>query len=228
MSIEMKKTESVFEIRVDPNTFRGKWLNHKPIGYAEKFALKMFKKARWRDELPVFVCMTIDPSFVNGELVYEKGLIPAVGYNYPFWRRTLREFDPTRNSRMMSKSEYNYRNLLIVQSLFEAGWSVEDSWKAVFRDSEGIGVFKHTIEEESVMKPTGSFQIGGFYDLGNTRKLLSRDFYERRPRGAVDKMYIAGGCYDNLSGLHPVGLVQEFPLVNTEHLASVGMLVMDA
>ena len=36
MSMEMKKTENAFEIRVDPNTFHGEWLKHKPIGHAEE------------------------------------------------------------------------------------------------------------------------------------------------------------------------------------------------
>ena len=226
MSIEMKKTENEFEIRVDPNTFHGEWLKHKPIGHSEEMAMKLFKKERRKNELPVFACMAIDPSIVNGQIVYGKGMIPAVGYNYPFWKRVLREYDPTRNSRMMSKTEYVYRNMLIVQQLYENGWSVEDSWKAVFRDSKKVGVFRHSIEGKSEMQPTGSYKIGDFYDLGNTRKLLTRDFYQNRPK--VEKIYIGGGCYDNLSGLHPVGLVQEFALVNTELFVAVGMLALDA
>ena len=226
MSIEMKVPENTFEIRVDPNTFHGDWLNHKPISCAEEVAIKTYQRDKRRGELPTFSCMTVDPAIKDGKLVYEKGLKPAIGFNYPFWKRILREFDPTRNSRMMSKTEYIYRNMLIVQNLFEAGWSVEDSWKAVFRDSKEIGVFRHTIQGNYKMQPTGSYQIGGFYDLGNTRKLLSRDFFQKRPK--VEKIYIGGGCYDNLSGLHPVGLVQEFAMVNTELCVAVGMIALDA
>ena len=101
MSIEMKKNEK-FEVRIDPRTFEGEWLQHKPVSHAEQEAIKTYKKQKRRGELPVFTCMNIDPAFVNNELVYEKGLIPAVGYSYPFWRRVIREYDPTRNSRIMS------------------------------------------------------------------------------------------------------------------------------
>lgn len=225
MSIEMKKNECEFEVRIDPNTFEGEWLQHKPISHAEMEAIKTYKKQKRRGELPVFTCMSIDPAFVNNELVYEKGLVPAVGYSYPFWRRVIREYDPTRNSRMMSITEYQYRNMFIVQRLFQAGWSVEDSWKAVFRDSKDIGNFRHSIEGKSEMSPTGSNPVAGFYDLGNTRKLLSRDFYTKRPH--KDRIYIGGGGYNNLSGLHPVGSIQEFEWVDTDLFSAIGLMVMD-
>ncbi len=75
------------------------------------------------------------------------------------------------------------------------------------------------------MNPTGSNPVAGFYDLGNTRKLLSRDFYQKKPR--KEKIYIGGGSFDNLSGLHPVGFIQEFDWVDTDVFSAIGMLVMD-
>ena len=36
MSIEMKKNESEFEVRIDPRTFEGEWLQHKPVSHADE------------------------------------------------------------------------------------------------------------------------------------------------------------------------------------------------
>lgn len=75
------------------------------------------------------------------------------------------------------------------------------------------------------MNPTGSNPVAGFYDLGNTRKLLSRDYYTKKPH--KDCIYIGGGSFNSLSGLHPVGSIQEFEWVDTNMFSAIGLMVMD-
>ena len=229
MSVIEMVPEYRYEIKVDPNKFEGEWLAHKPANEAEEAALKAFKKAKKKGELPVFACMTVDPSVEDGKLVYEKGMQPAIGFSYRDWKRMLREFDPSRTSRMMSRSEYMYRNMFIVQLLSEAGWKVEDCWKAVFQNSEKIGNFRYSLEKDACMQPTGSCEVVGFCDLGNTRKLLCRDPYCRRHRTSTENMsfYIGGGSYCNLAGLHPVGKVQEFADISAKLLMAVGEIALD-
>lgn len=70
--------QSELECRIDPNTFEGKWLDHKPTSERQKETLMLYKEAKAKRRLHAFTCMRIDPSIIDGKLVYHKGLPPAI------------------------------------------------------------------------------------------------------------------------------------------------------
>lgn len=181
-------SKSEMECRIDPTIFEGEWLKHHPTTQKQKETLALYQDAKANGRLHAFTCMTVDPSIKDGKLVYQKGLPPAVGVSQIRWLRMLEEYDPSRNSRQMTKTEYACRNLFIIQKLVESGCEIEEAWIAVCDDSKKIGHYRNQDKPKDDFELTGTREVCGFCDLANTWKFLAKD-----PWDEDDATWTAGG-----------------------------------
>lgn len=221
--IEEPIYQSELEYRIDPNTFAGRWLNHKPTSERQKETLMLYKEARAKSRLHAFTCMRIDPSILDGKLVYQKGLPSNYNLTVNEWKKMLKEYCPIRNSRQMTRTEYACRNLFIIQKLYKSGeYTIDEAWQAICDDSRKIGLYRDSDDARyGYYEPTGSREVCGFCDLGNTYKLLAEDPWEES-----GGFWHAGGVYDVYGYKFPVASHSHY-YGGENHFRGVGMLALD-
>lgn len=196
--------QSEFERRIDPLRFQldAGWLQYEPKTDRQCQTKELFLAARAKGRLHAFTCMAIDPSLdpVTGELVYQPGLPPAVGKSYKEWESMFENYAPDRNSRVLSKTEGVCKRLELIGRLVEwKKWSIEKAWNTVCDHSRKIGHFKDSDNAKNDFELTGSREICGFYDLGNTFKMLAEDPWEKS-----GKFLVTSGSYNRDSRDYPI------------------------
>ena len=223
---EKNETSSIFEseleCKIDPNIFAGEWLNHQPTTRRQKETLNLYLDAKANGRLHTFTCMTIDPSVKDGKLVYQKGLPIKTGFSQNQWADMLKDYNPSRNSRQMTRTEYACRNLFLIQKLVKSGYEIDEAWKAVCDDSRKIGHYRNSDNPKYDFEPTGSREVCGFCDLGNVWKFLAED-----PWKDPDDFWGAGGHYNNFSYYYPVADLCLHTNVDDLNFSSVGMIALD-
>jgi len=125
-----------------------------------------------------------DPSFnENGMICYRPGSSPAVGKTFRWWEKTAKEFCPERKSRLGTESEYTAFLGVLLKKLVADGWKVNEAWDAVCNDARMLGHYWNSEgARRNDFEPTGSREVCGYFDLGNTYKIL-------------DRFWMVGGCY---------------------------------
>ncbi len=217
------RPESPLECRIDPRSFEGEWIEHKPTTMHQKRIMRIYQDAKGEGRLHAFTCMTIYPSVKDGKLVYQKGLPVVTGFSQRDWEKMLKEFNPSRNSRQMTLTEYMCKILFIIQKLVKSGYEIEAAWEMVCDASQKIGHYRNSYNAKDDFGPKGSRNVCGFYDLGNIGKLIATDPWKR------DSGFWVVGDYDP----------DYFPVVDLRYkyyynkwldagfYFSVGMLAMD-
>lgn len=214
--------ESKLECRIDSNLFAGEWLNHQPTTRRQKATLNLYLDAKAKGRLHTFTCMTIDPSVKDGKLVYQKGLPIKTGFSQKRWAKMLKEYNPSRNSRQMTRTEYACRNLFLIQRLVESGYEIKEAWEAVCDDSRKIGHYRNSDNPKNDFEPTGSREVCGFCDLGNAWKFIAEDSWDE-----AGGFWVAGGNYNNYSYKYPVADLYHCSYVGNGRDYGVGMLALD-
>lgn len=166
--------------------------------------------------------MTIDPSVKDGKLVYQKGLPIKTGFSQKQWAKMLKEYNPSRNSRQMTRTEYACRNLFLIQRLVESGYEIKEAWEAVCDDSRKIGHYRNSDNPKNDFEPTGSREVCGFCDLGNAWKFIAED-----PWDEAGGFWAAGGGYGHGSRYGPVADLDLDYCVDNAYVYGVGMLALD-
>lgn len=227
--IEVKTpSRSKLECRIDPKILAKEWTKLNPelsrfdYDYTTariKNLWDLFMEARFEGRLHAFTCMTIDPSIKNGKLVYQKGLRPAVEqFKAKEWEKLLKEYNPSRNSRQMTPTEYSCRNLLIILKLMESGCGKSQAWEAVCVNSEKIGHYS----DYATFEPTGSREVCGFCDLANAHKILAKDPWDKD-----SDYWIGGGSINCIGRRSPVANMEKICGYDYVDNYGVGMLAMD-
>ncbi len=223
---EKNETSSIFEseleCRIDPNLFAGEWLNHQPTTWRQKETLNLYLDAKAKGRLHAFTCMTIDPSDKDGKLVYQKGLEIKSGFSQKQWEKMLKEYNPSRNSRQMTRTEYACRNLFLIQRLVESGYEIKEAWRAVCDDSGKIGHYRNFDNIKYYFEPTGSREVCGFCDLGNAWKFIAND-----PWDLAVGFWAAGGTYNGYGNFGPVADLRRNRYEDARYNNGVGMLALD-
>ena len=214
--------ESELECRIDPNIFAGEWLNHRPTTLRQRETMNLYLDAKAKGRLHTFTCMTIDPSVKDGKLVYQKGLPIKTGFSQKQWAKMLKEYNPSRNSRQMTRTEYTCRNLFLIQRLVESGYEIKEAWEAVCDDSRKIGHYCNSDNPKKDFESTGSREVYGFCDLGNARKFIAED-----PWDETGGFWYAGGYYYSYSDCFTVSDLDHFSNVDDCDNNGVGMLALD-
>ena len=164
----------------------------------------------------------LDPSFDNqGKICYKAGRKPAVGKSYKWWEKNAREFCPERKSRLGTKSEYVAFLGVLLKNLVADGWEVVTAWNAVCKDSKSLGHYWNSVEVLHDFEHTGSREIGGFYDLANTYKILAED------EDACGFWLAGGNCKDVIDYSPLADFIHDFSRYG-ENAVSVGWLVLEA
>ena len=215
-------SESELECRIDPNIFAGEWLEHQPTTQRQKETLALYQEAKAKGRLHAFTCMTVDPSVKDGKLVYQKGLPIKTGFSQRQWAKMLKEYNPSRNSRQMTRTEYACRNLFLIQRLVESGYKIEEAWRAVCDDSREIGHYRNSDNAKGDFEPTGSREVCGFCDLANAWKFIAEDSWEE-----AGGFWAAGGVYNCNSFNCPVAVLYLDDDVDCNLNYGVGMLALD-
>lgn len=215
-------SESELECKIDPNIFAGAWLEHQPTTRRQEETLTLYQDAKAKGRLHTFTCMTIDTSVKDGKLVYQKGLPIKTGFSQNQWAKMLKDYNPSRNSRQMTRTEYACRNLFLIQKLVESGYKIDEAWKAVCDDSRKIGHYRNSDNPKYDFEPTGSREVCGFCDLGNSWKFLAEDPWEE-----AGGFWIASGNYDNNSYCGSVAELGRNYDVDYCNYDGVGMLALD-
>ena len=223
---EKNETSSIFEseleCKIDPNIFAGEWLNHQPTTRRQKETLNLYLDAKANGRLHTFTCMTIDPSVKDGKLVYQKGLPIETGFSQNQWAKMLKDYNPSRNSRQMTRTEFACRNLFLIQKLVKSGYEIEEAWKAVCDDSRKIGHYRNSDNPKHGFEPTGSREVCGFCDLGNAWKFIAED-----PWDVSGGFWAAGGDCNDGSDHYPVADLVRNCHVDCYYGSGVGMLALD-
>ena len=165
---------------------------------------------------------SIDPSFNKDEtgICYVKGRKPAVGKSYNWWYKAAKEYDTARRSRLGTKSEYIAFLGVLIKRLVERGWSIEDAWYAVCCDSKKLGHYYNSVRAKYSIETTGSREVCGFFDLGNTFKILAE--YEE-----AGGFWLAGGGYVDDSDYYPLAVLYRNNGRYYNGKYSVGWLVLE-
>lgn len=215
-------SESELECRIDPNIFAGEWLEHKPTTPSQKQTLALYEEAKNKGRLHTFTCMTVDPSVKDGKLVYQKGLPITTGFSQSQWAEMMKDYNPSRNSRQMTRTEYVCRNLFLIQRLVESGYKIEEAWIEVCDDSKDIGHYCNSYNAKDDFEPTGSREVCGFCDLANAWKFIAKDPWEE-----AGGFWAAGGSYHHKSNDCPVNDLYHRNNVNNSDSYGVGMMAFD-
>ena len=176
-------------LKYEPQTER-----QKNFKYTLKAVIQKGVKDFWKPR--------IDPSFnPKGDgICFEFFRRPAVGKTYKWWKRAAKRYCPERKSRLGTFEEYIAFWAVFMKLLVENGWPLEKVWHVVCDDSTDIGQFLSNLEEIPELENVGTKEIYGFFDLGNTHKML-------KWHGEKGGICIAGGCYELLGYEFPVSSI---------------------
>lgn len=199
-----------------------KIMRHKPCSNEEK-VFKKFLKEAIESGVKDFYRPKFDPSLdENGRICYVANATPAVGKSYNWWEENAKRFCPERKSRLGTNREYIVFLGTLIKQLSDNGWSVAKAWRAVCNDSKELGHYRNSVNAKYELEPTGSREVCGYCDLGNTYKILA----ESNEAGGF---WLAGGCYyDNFgSDDYPLADLDRDGDCNDDFDCSVGWLVLE-
>ena len=172
----------------------------------------------------------MDPSFDSERIGirFVEDREPAVGKNYNWWDKAAKDFCPERNSRLGTRAEYVAFLGVLIKKLVESGYYWDEAWWAVCQDSKMLGHYADSKNARGKFEVTGSREVCGFCDLGNTNKILAFDKKE-------GTFWRAGGSYEFPGGLCPLAYLRTLTWENrtTENLLAdelddfVGWIVLD-
>ena len=172
-------------------------------------------------ELKDFCIPGMDPSFSKeGSFHYVKGELPAVGQSYNWWEYAAKQFDPEHNSRLGTRVEYYAFLYILIDEMIKRGWKYKKAIKAVCNNSKEIAHIWDSPEAKRHLEDTGEREVCGYFDLGNTKKILAKD-------EKYAFLWIMGVNYRTGSYNH--SLTTEYNKFNYEELISdaVGWIVCD-
>ena len=193
------KPGSFVKIEVSSLSLNDDFLKYIPKNEEEELTkekiIKIIKSKNIRD----FERPNCDPTVIaTGEgqsmkvekITYEKGKTPYIYENYAWWRKYAEEI----NLRVGNDMEYTAFLAVLMKTLVKnRGWTIKHAWEAVCVDSSTIAKVRDRQKMISIhgslkdLDPTGSKCVCGFYDLGNTMKLLADSRNDKA-------FWIAGTC----------------------------------
>ena len=197
-----------------------KFMQHIPRTWAEH-ALHNSIRTVIFEKIKDFYRPSIDPSLHSDRISYTKGLNPAVGKSYMWWKNNAKSLCLERNSRLGTTREYTAFLGVLIKSMVNAGWKVEDAWHAVCNNSCGLGNYwSNTQGDKCNFEPTGKRNVCGFYDLANVRKILASD----KDQTGV---FLASGCYNYSGDAFPIATLIRIEYSPINFNSCVGWIVFE-
>ena len=207
-------------VRASKLSLNDKFMQHKPNTDNQKKVFKFLVEII-KSGMSDFRRPAMDPSKdEDGNIVFEFGNQPVDNYSAKQWNKIAEMFMAEKNSRMgFERHYYAFLGVIINHLVNEQGYDVEDAWKAVCDDSRELGHYRNSEDAQEDFEPTGNRKVSGFYDLGNTYKIIRKD----NGKGFLN----AGGYYCGDSTIHPLASMHPIRTPNLYCTCSVGWLIMD-
>lgn len=165
----------------------------------------------------------MDPTIIDGKVLFKKGAEPAVGISYNKWAEIASGMAPVEGRRWNVGTEYQYYSFLVwltKRLVEEMGWKIQRALNAVILDSKELGHYRNSENALGKREPTGRRSICGVFDLANTFKIL-------RCSLKAGVLWLAGGYCINYSNFYPLaGLFHDFNIVSIDD-DGVGWLVLE-
>ena len=165
-----------------------------------------------------------DPSIDGRDIVFVRGNIPAVGYPFFFWKEETKHMPAVEEKKWAIGTEYQYYAFLVWLAnglVQQNGWEVEEALYAIVNSSKELGHYYDAVSSKDDFEDTGSREVCGVYDLGNTYKMLSCT------NEGIRGYWRAGGCYDKFSDEYSLAAIYHFMYyANGDFDKSVGWLVL--
>lgn len=193
-------------------------LKHQPESEKQReFKERLIKAIK--SGLSDFRAQRMDPSIdENGEIYYRVGKKPAVGIIAYDWEEKSKIFLPEKDSRIGTIKERDaFLGLLIKCLVKEYGYTVTDAWRAVCDQSNNLGHYWDSENSKHDFEATGSRQVGDWYDLGNTYKVIIDD--EKRSILFAGGSCCDGGSYYTLTDVNS-------KTISYDYCYSVGWIVL--
>ena len=174
-----------------------------------------------KKNIPDFYCAKLDPSFDDKEgIVLERFCEPAVGKSASWWSAKAKTFAPECNSRLGTRDEYIAFLGWLIKTLTDNGWGIKNAWDAVCNDSTELGHYWNSKNSEHKLERTGSREVCGFYDLGNTYKVISEG-------SESNGFKLAGASYNQLGHMCPLMSISNVFDEWYSFSTSVGWIVLE-
>lgn len=196
-------------------------MQHEPQTEREETLKKLLERAISRG-IKDFYRPICDPWTINNRIYHTIGKYSAVGYSYKYWEKAAKAFYPKRHSRLGTRLEYVAFLGFLMKKMLEKGWSVAEAWDAVCNDSIKLGYYINS-GGKLTFQPTVSTGICGFYDLGNTFKILAEDEDER-----TGGFWVASGSCEFTSYATPLANMNHADCLDFEMDDSTGWIIMPA
>ncbi len=174
------------------------------------------------EKLTPFWRPVMDPSEIDGKIVYMEGEPPAAGHSYNWWKAEAEKMPSVEGNIWLLGNECQYyadEVALINQYVAEGHDLYEAIYNVVIKSAE-FGYYIDSKRETRGLEVTGSREICGRYDLGNTTKILSCS--SERYGG----FWKAGGEWDFNSVESPLADLSHRNSVDKDNDDSVGWLVL--
>lgn len=160
-----------------------------------------------------------DPSIdENGNIVFAPGKWPTVWHNYDWWEESANKYMSECKIRLGTKNEYVAFLGVLIKELVVCGLSIADAWYAVCDDSKKLGHYWNSENAKHVFEKTGSREVCGFFDLGNTRKILAWD-------DETSGYWLASGGEHDFSNSNPLSALIRINSKAGVHFNAVGWYV---
>ena len=162
----------------------------------------------------------MDPSLEGEKIVYVKGRKPAVGHSYNWWVKATKVMPAVEGRSWTMETEYERYAFMVflINRAVETGWNIKKAIEAVVLNSKELGHYRNSKGAKGDFELTGSREIFGFYDLGNTCKMVSCTKGEG--------FWVAGGNYNSSSNGRPLADLNHRDNVDTDYNFSVVELVL--
>ena len=177
-------------------------------------------------ELTPFWRLVMDPSEIGGKITYLKRKLPAIGHSYNWWKDEAEKMPSVEDKIWLLGSEYQYYadEVDLINQLVEAGYPLDKAIEGIVLNSTEFGHYVNSKEaKKGEFERTGSRELCGRYDLGNTCKIL------RCSDVKVGGFWIAGGsCKSNGRGATLADLKYEVKRDFYSRPVSVGWYVLES
>lgn len=203
-------------------SFKDSFLKHEPESANQKRVKETIVRAIESNDSINFRKPAIDPSVDDqGSIYFKKGSTPGINYSVNWWNAHVKDFMPSKKSRIGTLKEYDLFIGTIIKFLVEEkDCKIYEAWRRVCDDSYLLGNYFNNPTSKHVLEQTGSLGIGKWLDLANTFKIISKD------GGSHDNL-IAGGCYCSDSRFTNLADIRRVCDYETEYWHGTGWIVLD-
>ena len=195
-------------------SLQDKFMQYEPEGGTNEAKIKAILTEVIQSGVSDFLRPKMDPSFdETGESIcYVAGKRPAVGKPKKWWKKTAEKVGLQEGTKKQYVAFLGY----LIKKSVEEGYDVSEAWYSICGHSKDLQYY----EDKNDFEMTGSRGLHGFYDLGNTFKILVED--EEEKSGGF---WIAGGLYVGRVGKYPMSVFGYFGNLYAELKWGVGWLV---